>query len=101
MSMPLRPGHFAPNGYVHGGAIVSLADTACGYGTQLGLPDGAAGFTTVSLTSSFIGAAREGDLTCDARRTHGGRTTQVWDATVTDTEGRTVALVRVTQLILR
>lgn len=101
MSLPLRPEVFAPNGYVHGGAIVALADTACGYGTQLGLPEGSSGFTTIGLTSSFIGAAREGLLSCEAVRTHGGRTTQVWDATVSGPDGRTVALVRVTQLILR
>lgn len=99
--MEVRPDLFAPNGFLHGGAIVTLADTACGYGTQLSLPEGATGFTTIGLTSSFLGAVREGVLACEAIRVHGGRTTQVWDATVAGPEGRTIALVRVTQLILR
>ncbi|MGH2999471.1 MAG: PaaI family thioesterase, partial [Gaiellaceae bacterium] len=42
-----------------------------------------------------------GTLECEARLVHGGRTTQVWDATVTDAEGRPMALFRCTQLLLR
>ena len=73
----------APNGFLHGGSIVALADTACGFGCWLTLPDDAPGFTTVELKTNFVGAAREGILRCTARRIHAGRTTQVWDAEVT------------------
>jgi 1,4-dihydroxy-2-naphthoyl-CoA hydrolase len=99
--LQLRKALFAPNGYVHAGAIVSLADTACGYGCLLSLPEGATGFTTIELKTNFVRSAREGVIRCEARLVHGGRTTQLWDATVTDPEGRTMALFRCTQLILR
>ena len=92
--------HLAPNGYLHAGAIVSLADTTCGYGCVLSLPDGATGFTTLELKTNFVATALAGRLTCTARRLHGGRTTQVWDATVVDEGGRTLALFRCTQLVL-
>ena len=39
--MDVREKHLAPNGYLHAGAVVGLADTACGYGWILSLPDGA------------------------------------------------------------
>ena len=98
--LPLRPALFAPNGYVHAGTVVALADTACGYGCMLTLPEGAAGFTTIELKTNFLRSAKEGTIACEARLAHGGRTTQVWDATVSDEEGRTMALFRCTQLLL-
>ena len=98
--LPLRPELQAPNGYLHAGAVVTLADTACGYGCFLSLPEGGIGFTTIDLVTNFLRSAQQGTITCEARRVHGGRTTQVWDATVTAPDGRTMALFRCTQLVL-
>jgi uncharacterized protein (TIGR00369 family) len=93
--------HLAPNGFLHAGTAITLADTACGYGTVMNLPEGAVGFTTIELKSNFLGTALEGDLTCVARPSHRGRTTQVWDAEVaSDANGKTIALFRCTQLVL-
>jgi uncharacterized protein (TIGR00369 family) len=69
----------AGNGYLHSGAVVSLADTACGYAILRNLPDGASGFTTIELKSDFLGTTLEGDVICVAKPVHKGRTTQVWD----------------------
>ena len=55
------------NGYLHAGAVVTLADTCCGYGTVRSLPAGASGFTTIELKSNFFGSAREGVIVCVAR----------------------------------
>ena len=91
----------APNGYLHAGTVVTLADTACGYGCIASLPAGATGFTTIELKSNFLGTAREGTIDCIAKATHLGRTTQLWDAVVTHREtGRTIALFRCTQLLI-
>jgi 1,4-dihydroxy-2-naphthoyl-CoA hydrolase len=99
--LELRGELMAPNGYLHAATIVALADTSCGYGTFVSLPEGAEGFTTVELKSNFLGTKRAGVIGCEARLAHGGRTTQVWDATVTDAEGgKPLALFRCTQLIL-
>jgi uncharacterized protein (TIGR00369 family) len=99
--MPVRPDLLAPNNYLHAASVIALADTACGYGTVANLPDGAQTFTTIELKSNFLGTATEGTISCEARLVHGGRTTQVWDATVTnDTTGKPMALFRCTQLIL-
>jgi 1,4-dihydroxy-2-naphthoyl-CoA hydrolase len=99
--LPLRPELLAPNGYLHAGTVVGFADTACGYGCVASLPQDGTGFTTIELKTNFLGTAREGALACEAVLVHGGRTTQVWDATVTDeSSGRTVALFRCTQLVI-
>ena len=99
--LELRDELLAPNGYLHAATIVALADTSCGYGTFVSLPEGAEGFTTVELKTNFLDTKRAGVINCEARLAHGGRTTQVWDATVTDDEsGKPLALFRCTQLIL-
>jgi 1,4-dihydroxy-2-naphthoyl-CoA hydrolase len=99
--LALEAKHMAPNGYLHAGTVVGLADSVCGYGCVLNLPEGATGFTTVELKTNFLRTVRIGTIDCEARLLHGGRTTQLWDATVTDPEGKTMALFRCTQLILR
>ena len=99
--LPVVPSLMAPNGYLHAGSVVTLADTSCGYGCVVNLPAGASGFTTVELKSNHLGTARDGTLDCVARAVHRGRTTQVWDATVSHREsGRPIALFRCTQMVL-
>jgi uncharacterized protein (TIGR00369 family) len=99
--LPILPHHLAPNGFLHAATVIALADSACGYGTMRALPAGGSGFTTVELKANFLGTAREGAIACEARLGHGGRTTQVWDATVVDERSaRTLALFRCTQLVL-
>ena len=93
--------HLAPNGYLHAAAVVALADTACGYGCIVSLPEGAANFTTVELKASYLDTALEGGVSCEARLQHGGRTTQVWDADVkSEVTSKTIALFRCTQMLL-
>jgi 1,4-dihydroxy-2-naphthoyl-CoA hydrolase len=99
--MELADRHLAPNGYLHAAAVIGLADTACGYGCILSLPEGGIGFTTIELKTNFLRSVRTGVITCEAKLVHGGRATQIWDATVSDPGGRSMALFRCTQLILR
>lgn len=99
----LRPEFSAPEiGYLHAGTTIALADTCCGLGCLVSLPDGAGRFTTLELTSNFLRTAAPPDaLRCEARMAHGGRTTQVWDAIVTrESDGKQVALFRCTQYLL-
>jgi 1,4-dihydroxy-2-naphthoyl-CoA hydrolase len=99
--MALSPHHIAPNGYLHAGAIVTLADTSCGYATMSHLPDGAQSFTTIELKSNHLSTLRDGALLCEATVQHMGRNTHVWDAIVTDeATGRKIALFRCSQMIL-
>jgi len=98
-SMEIKAHHLAPNGYLHAAAIITLADTACGFGCMLSLPEGANSFTTIELKSNHLGTAREGKLEVLAKPVHSGRTTQVWDATVS-AAGKTIALFRCTQMVL-
>ena len=99
--LALRRELLAPNGYLHAAVVIAIADTTCGYGTFTDLPEGAQNFTTIELKSNFLGTTREGTIACVATRVHNGRTTQIWDAQVTDeASGKTIALFRCTQLII-
>ena len=97
----VEPHHMAPNGFLHAASVIALADSACGYGCVVSLPKGATGFTTIELKANFLGTAREGVVTCEARLVHGGRTTQLWDAEVRHEDtGKVIALFRCTQLVI-
>ena len=91
----------APNGFLHAASVIALADTSCGYGCVATLPEGARGFTTIELKANFLGTAREGAIACRATPVHLGRSTQVWDAVVTNEASRArIALFRCTQMVL-
>ena len=97
--MEARPELIAPIGFLFAPALVTLADTLCAYGTRP--PEGASGFTTAELKCNFMSTIREGAVLCEARRMHGGRTTEVWDATMTaETTGKLMALFRCSQIFL-
>jgi 1,4-dihydroxy-2-naphthoyl-CoA hydrolase len=97
----VREMHMAPNGFMHAGTVVTLADTCAGYGCVVNLPAGATGFTTIELKSNHLGTAKEGTIVGSAKPVHLGKTTQVWDTIVTHRDsGRTIALFRCTQMIL-
>jgi 1,4-dihydroxy-2-naphthoyl-CoA hydrolase len=99
--VPLRQELMAPNGFLHAGTLVSVADSLCGYGAVLNLPDGATGFTTIELKSNFLGTLHQGAIACEATPLHLGRNTQVWDAVVGDeASGRRLAVFRCTQMVL-
>jgi 1,4-dihydroxy-2-naphthoyl-CoA hydrolase len=85
---------------LHGGAIMAFADTLGGVGTMLNLPEGA-GTTTIESKTNFIAAAPIGSrITAEATPLHRGRRTMVWQTRISTAEGRLVALVTQTQLVL-
>ena len=87
-------------GVLHGGAIMAFADTLGATGTLLNLPEGA-GTTTIESKTNFIAAAPLGArVRGEATPVHRGRRTMVWQTRVTTAEGRLVALVTQTQLVL-
>jgi 1,4-dihydroxy-2-naphthoyl-CoA hydrolase len=99
--LEIRKDLHAPNGFLHAGTVVTLADTACGYGCSAHLPATAKGFTTIELKSNHMGTALDGVIEVEAKAVHLGRTTHVWDAEVKHQgTGKTLALFRCTQMVL-
>jgi 1,4-dihydroxy-2-naphthoyl-CoA hydrolase len=99
--LPVIESVIAPNGYLHAGTIVTLADTVAGYGCVASLPAEATGFTTIELKSNHLGTTLDGTIVAVATPVHRGKSTQVWDAVVTHKEsGRKLAVFRCTQMII-
>jgi 1,4-dihydroxy-2-naphthoyl-CoA hydrolase len=85
---------------MHGGAIMAFADTLGAAGTILNLPEGA-GTTTIESKTNFLGPAPFGArVRGEATPVHRGRRTQVWQTRITTADGRLVALVTQTQMVL-
>ena len=85
---------------LHGGAIMALADTLGATGTILNLKQGA-GTTTIESKTNFIAPAPVGTrVTGETTPVHRGRRTMIWQTRVTTSEGRLVAVVTQTQLVL-
>lgn len=97
----VRPDLVAHTGYLLAGALLSVADILCAYGVSSAWPEGARGFTTAEVKCNFMGTVTEGAVACTASLLHGGRNTQVWDASLTDeASGRLLAAFRCTQIML-
>jgi uncharacterized protein (TIGR00369 family) len=87
-------------GAMHGGALMALADTLGAIGTLVNLAPGQR-TTTIESKTNFIGAAPIGvRLLAEAVPLHRGRTTQIWQTRITREDGRLVALVTQTQLVI-
>ena len=87
-------------GMLHGGVLMSLADSAAAVCAFLNLPEGAAGTTTVESKTNFLRGVREGAVTASATPLHRGRRFLVVETELTDDQGRLVAKVTQTQAVL-
>jgi 1,4-dihydroxy-2-naphthoyl-CoA hydrolase len=88
-------------GILHGGAIMSFADSLGAIGAFMTLPEGAKGTTTIESKTNFLGAAPLGKtIIGETTPIKTGRTLSVWQTRITLEGGRDVALVTQTQLVL-
>jgi len=86
---------------IHGGAVMALADSAGAAATVINLPADAKGTTTIESKTNFIGGAKEGTIVvATATPVHRGRRTQVWQTRLETDDGRLLAVVTQTQLVL-
>src|SRR4051794_40801292 len=87
-------------GLLHGGVLMSLADSAAAVCAFLNLPEGAAGTTTVESKTNFLRGGREGTVTATSKPLHKGRRFVVVETELTDDQDRLVAKVTQTQAVL-
>ncbi|HWD28003.1 MAG TPA: PaaI family thioesterase [Rhizomicrobium sp.] len=85
---------------IHGGAIMSLADIVASCGAYMNLPEGAA-TTTIESKTNFIGPAKAGEpIFAESTPLHVGKRSSVWQTHVTRADGKLVALVIQTQMVI-
>jgi uncharacterized protein (TIGR00369 family) len=97
--MAWAPERCTAGGVMHGGALMALADSLGGLCAFLNLPDGAT-TATISSTTSFMRAVRDGEVTGVARPLHAGRSVIVVQTDLLDSNGRRVAQVTQAQAVL-
>ena len=92
----------AGTGFLWAPVVITMADALCAFGVNRHWPEGATSFTTVDCSANFVSSAKEDQrVLAAATPLHTGRTTQVWDARVTnETTGRLMVSYRCTQLLL-
>ena len=99
--MLVRPDLCTLNHTIHGGAVMAFADSVGAAATVINLPEDAKGTTTIESKTNFIGGAREGTtVIATATPVHRGRRTQVWQTRLETEEGKLVAIVTQTQMVL-
>ncbi|RJF70018.1 PaaI family thioesterase [Rhodopseudomonas palustris] len=100
-SMLVRPDLCTLGDAIHGGAVMALADTVGATATFINLPPDAKGTTTLESKTNFVAAAKVGStVRAIATPVHRGKRTQVWQTRIETEDGRLVALVMQTQMVL-
>ena len=98
--MDVRPDLCTTGGILHGGASMAFADTLGAVGTFVNLPPGT-GTTTTDSSTKFIAGAKVGStVRGECVALHRGRTTMVWQTSITNQAGKLCAVVTQTQLVL-
>ncbi len=92
--------HGNGTGFVHGGALMAFADTLGAIGAMLNLRPGQQTTTLESKTNFLAAAALGATLTGEATPLHRGRRTQIWETAIRDENGRMIAKVTQTQMVL-
>jgi uncharacterized protein (TIGR00369 family) len=99
--MLVRPELCTLHHTIHGGAIMAFADSVGAAATVINLPEDAKGTTTIESKTNFIGGAKEGTtVIATATPVHRGRRTQVWQTRLETEDGKLVAVVTQTQMVL-
>ena len=100
LTLDWAPGLCTSGGLLHGGIIMSLADSAAGLCAFLNLPPAAQGTATIEGKTNFLAAIRSGTATAVSRPLHVGRRTIVVETDVRTAEGRLAARTLQTQAVL-
>jgi uncharacterized protein (TIGR00369 family) len=99
-TLVVRPDLCTTGGILHGGAVMAFADTLGAVATVANLPEGSGTATIESKTNFFRPAPVGSVVTGTSTPLHRGRRTQTWETRITDGEGRLVASVTQTQMVL-
>lgn len=99
--LEVRPDLCTTGGIMHGGAIMAFADAMGAIGAFITLPEGAKRTTTIESKTNFLGAAPQGAIVeAETVPVKIGKTLSVWQTHIRCADGRDVALVTQTQLVL-
>lgn len=98
--MPVSPRVHQPDGVLHGGASVALAESVGSFAAFLFLKDAEASVRGIEIAANHVRGIRDGFVYARAEIVHKGRTTQLWQIRITNEENQLISLVKLTTLTL-
>ncbi len=98
--MPVTPQVHQPDGVLHGGATVALAESVGSMASHIFLDTKKFFVRGLEISANHVKSIREGDVYARAEVVHKGRTTQIWDIKVTDKDGNLISICKLTTIAL-
>ncbi|WP_114490704.1 PaaI family thioesterase [Candidatus Ulvibacter alkanivorans] len=100
-SMPVTPKVHQPDGVLHGGASVALAETIGSVGAMYFMKEENITIRGIEIAANHVKSVRDGYVHATASILHKGRTTQLWQIRITNDDGALVSMVKLTTITLR
>jgi uncharacterized protein (TIGR00369 family) len=98
--MPVNPSVHQPQGLLHGGATVALAETVGSTASHLFIDTSQYKVKGLEISANHLKSKKEGEVFATARPIHKGRTTHLWEIRVEDEEGKLISLCKLTTIVL-
>jgi len=98
--MPVNSKVHQPDGVLHGGATVALAESVGSVASQILLDSSEFFIRGIEISANHLKSIREGEVFAKATFIHKGRTTQLWDIRITDIENNLISVVKLTTIAL-
>lgn len=98
--MPVNPSVHQPQGLLHGGATVALAETVGSTASHLFIDTKKYKVKGLEISANHLKSKSEGEVFATARPIHKGRTTHLWEIRVVDEEGNLISLCKLTTIVL-
>lgn len=98
-TMPVSEKTSQPNGFLHGGASLALAESLAGAGSYLMVDREKFNVFGLQVSGNHVSSIKDGELLAKAEIIHKGKTTHVWEVRITDKNDKLISVVRVTNII--
>lgn len=99
--MPVSPKVYQPNGILHGGATVALAESVGSAASHIFVDVNKFEIRGIEIAANHVRAVRDGYIFAKATILHKGRTTQLWQIKITDVQDRLISLCKLTTIALQ
>ncbi|SMC53003.1 PaaI family thioesterase [Cellulophaga tyrosinoxydans] len=98
--MPVGPKVYQPDGVLHGGAMVALAESVGSAASYIFLNGQEVTIRGIEISANHVKSIREGYVFAKAKIVHKGRTTQLWDIKITDANDNLISVCKLTTIAL-
>lgn len=98
--MPVNSKVYQPDGVLHGGAMVALAESVGSMASYIFLDAQQYVIRGIEIAANHVKSVRDGEVFAKATVLHKGRTTQLWDIKITDAEGKLISVCKLTTIAM-